>query len=44
MALQTTSDGRLRGTPVKDTGGPITVPVGPETLLRILNVVGEPID
>ena len=30
--------------PVQDMGGPITVPVGPETLGRILNVVGEPID
>ena len=27
-----------------DTGGPITVPVGPETLGRIINVIGEPID
>jgi len=29
---------------VKDTGGPIMVPVGPETLGRIMNVIGEPID
>jgi F-type H+-transporting ATPase subunit beta len=43
IAMSST-DGLRRGTPVKDTGGPITVPVGPETLGRILNVVGEPID
>jgi F-type H+-transporting ATPase subunit beta len=43
IAMSTT-DGLRRGTPVQDTGGPITVPVGPETLGRILNVVGEPID
>jgi len=29
---------------VKDTDGPILVPVGPETLGRIMNVIGEPID
>ena len=39
-----TTDGLRRGMPVHDTGGPITVPVGPETLGRIFNVVGEPID
>ena len=39
-----TTDGLRRGATVQDTGGPITVPVGPETLGRILNVVGEPID
>src|SRR5580692_3648906 len=38
------SDGLVRGQEVVDTGGPITVPVGPETLGRILNVIGEPID
>jgi len=38
------TDGFARGTPVQDTGAPITVPVGPGTLGRILNVVGEPID
>ncbi|HEX2280422.1 MAG TPA: F0F1 ATP synthase subunit beta, partial [Thermomicrobiales bacterium] len=43
IAMSTT-DGLRRGTPVRDIGGPITVPVGPETLGRILNVVGEPID
>jgi F-type H+-transporting ATPase subunit beta len=43
VAMDTT-DGLVRGTQVIDTGGPITVPVGPETLGRILNVVGEPVD
>jgi F-type H+-transporting ATPase subunit beta len=43
IAMSTT-DGLRRGTAVQDMGGPITVPVGPETLGRILNVVGEPID
>jgi ATP synthase F1 beta subunit len=38
------TDGFSRGTPVLDTGAPILVPVGPATLGRILNVVGEPID
>jgi len=38
------TDGFARGTPVLDTGAPITIPVGPGTLGRILNVVGEPID
>ncbi len=43
IAMDTT-DGLVRGMKVKDTGGPITVPVGPETLGRILNVVGDPVD
>src|SRR3978361_841982 len=43
IAMDTT-DGMVRGQEVKDTGGPITVPVGPETLGRIMNVIGEPID
>ncbi|WP_114374463.1 F0F1 ATP synthase subunit beta [Elioraea thermophila] len=43
IAMDST-DGLVRGNEVVDTGGPITVPVGPETLGRILNVVGEPID
>ncbi len=43
VAMDTT-DGLVRGQEVRDTGGPITVPVGPETLGRILNVVGEPVD
>ena len=38
------TEGLVRGTEVKDTGGPIMVPVGPETLGRILNVIGEPIE
>ena len=38
------TDGLVRGTEVVDTGAPISVPVGPETLERILNVIGEPID
>ena len=38
------TEGLTRGQEVTDTGGPITVPVGPETLGRIMNVIGEPID
>ncbi len=38
------TEGLVRGMEVRDTGSPITVPVGPETLGRILNVVGEPVD
>ncbi|MFI4946257.1 MAG: F0F1 ATP synthase subunit beta, partial [Burkholderiales bacterium] len=38
------TDGMVRGTKVVDTGGQITVPVGPATLGRVLNVVGEPVD
>ena len=38
------TEGMVRGTEVIDTGAPISVPVGPETLGRILNVLGEPID
>ncbi len=38
------TDGLRRGMAVKDTGGPITVPVGPETLGRIINIIGEPVD
>jgi F-type H+-transporting ATPase subunit beta len=38
------TEGLVRGQEVSDTGAPITVPVGPETLGRILNVIGEPID
>ncbi|MGD8718408.1 MAG: F0F1 ATP synthase subunit beta [Candidatus Zixiibacteriota bacterium] len=37
-------DGLVRGDAVYDTGGPITVPVGPATLGRVLNVVGDPVD
>jgi len=43
IAMDTT-DGLVRGEQVVATGGPITMPVGPETLGRILNVVGEPVD
>ncbi len=43
VAMDTT-DGLVRGQEVQDTGGPITVPVGPDTLGRILNVVGDPVD
>jgi F-type H+/Na+-transporting ATPase subunit beta len=43
VAMDTT-DGLSRGTEVFDTGAPITVPVGPETLGRIFNLLGEPID
>ncbi len=43
IAMDTT-DGLVRGAEVVDTGDPIKVPVGPETLGRILNVVGEPVD
>ena len=38
------TDGLRRGMTVADTGAPISIPVGPETLGRILNVVGEPVD
>ena len=38
------TDGLRRGMTVSDTGAPIMIPVGPETLGRILNVVGEPVD
>jgi F-type H+-transporting ATPase subunit beta len=38
------SEGMVRGQEVADTGAPITVPVGPETLGRIINVIGEPVD
>jgi F-type H+-transporting ATPase subunit beta len=43
IAMDTT-DGLTRGQPVTSTGAQITVPVGPKTLGRILNVIGEPID
>ena len=38
------TDGLRRGAEVTDTGKPISVPVGPKTLGRLFNVVGEPID
>ena len=43
IAMDST-EGLKRGNKVTDTGSPITVPVGPETLGRIINVIGEPID
>lgn len=43
IALDST-EGLIRGQAVLDTGNPIMVPVGPETLGRIINVIGEPID
>jgi F-type H+/Na+-transporting ATPase subunit beta len=43
IAMDST-DGLTRGQEVSDTGAPISVPVGRETLGRILNVIGEPID
>src|SRR6059036_1946636 len=39
-----TSEGLVRGQEVADTGQPIAVPVGEETLGRIINVVGDPVD
>ncbi|MBV8611949.1 MAG: F0F1 ATP synthase subunit beta, partial [Singulisphaera sp.] len=43
VALGST-DGLVRGMPVTDTGGPVTVPVGRETLGRVFNLLGAPID
>src|SRR3569832_72151 len=43
IAMDST-DGLVRGAEVVDTGGPIRGPVGPATLGRIMNVIGEPID
>jgi len=43
IALDST-EGLIRGQEVADTGNPIMVPVGPATLGRIMNVIGEPID
>jgi F-type H+-transporting ATPase subunit beta len=40
----TTTDGLARGTAASDTGAPISVPVGPETLGRVFDVLGRPID
>ena len=40
----TSTDGLARGASVVDTGGPISVPVGPATLGRVFNVLGQPID
>jgi F-type H+/Na+-transporting ATPase subunit beta len=38
------TDGLMRGMPVQDTGQPISIPVGKETLGRIINITGEPVD
>ncbi|ROT84088.1 F1-ATP synthase beta subunit [Penaeus vannamei] len=38
------TEGLIRGNAVVDTGSPISIPVGPGTLGRIINVIGEPID
>src|SRR5689334_8201034 len=43
VAMDTT-DGLSRGVDVVDTGGPITVPVGQDTLGRVWNVIGDPVD
>ena len=43
VAMDST-DGLARGVEVVDTGGPISVPVGEQTLGRIWNVIGEPVD
>src|SRR6266511_1013916 len=43
VAMSTT-DGLRRGVPARDTGQPIAVPVGPATLGRVFNVLGDPID
>ena len=38
------TEGLIRGQVCMDTGSPIKIPVGPKTLGRIINVIGEPID
>lgn len=43
IAMDST-EGLVRGQLVEDTGAPISIPVGPETLGRIMNVIGDPID
>merc|ERR1711937_179063 len=43
IAMDST-EGLVRGQEVNDTGAPISIPVGPETLGRIMNVIGDPID
>ena len=43
IAMDST-EGLVRGHEVTDTGNPIMAPVGPETLGRIINVVGDPVD
>jgi len=43
VAMEPT-DGMMRGMKAEDTGGPITIPVGPSTLGRVMNVLGKPVD
>ena len=43
IAMDST-DGLVRGMPVRNTGKPISIPVGKGTLGRIMNVIGEPVD
>ena len=43
VAMSTT-DGLVRGSPVRNTGAPITVPVGDACLGRVFNLLGEPVD
>src|SRR5437870_4671780 len=43
VAMEAT-DGMVRGMQAIDMGGPISVPVGKETLGRVINVIGEPVD
>src|SRR5258708_31717428 len=43
VAMEAT-DGMVRGMKAIDQGGPISVPVGPGTLGRVMNVIGEPVD
>src|SRR5262249_4421202 len=43
VAMEAT-EGMVRGMKAIDLGGPITVPVGKETLGRVINVIGEPVD
>src|SRR4051812_1320348 len=43
VALGST-DGMVRGQDCLDTGAPVSVPVGPETLGRVFNLIGEPVD
>jgi F0F1-type ATP synthase beta subunit len=44
LLLCSGTEGLVRGQVVNDTGAPIMIPVGPETLGRIINVIGDPID
>ena len=43
VALGST-DGLVRGSPIRDLGHPVTVPVGQATLGRVFNLIGEPVD